>query len=541
MRPDIDAICQVELDYRIDSAFAIAKWTFTSLDPMTLEPITDPARGFLPANYNDDGIGEVDFLIKRKKNLADSTIISNKAYIVFDNEDAISTSIWTNIVDITPPVSSIDTIIYSEGLTTVSINAHDNLSGIWKYNIYAQVDSMFVPLALDVPFDSVASIEAQEGQYSYLVSQAIDSAGNIEPLIIVPPYIPVFSLQAMADTNQGFVTGSGIYDSLTSVTIEAMPNYGYRFVKWDDDNTDNPRTIVLTQDTILSAIFTTFDTTYTSVSICEGETYSFFNRDLTQAGVYLDSIPNTEGYYDFYQLSLQVNLSASTTIDTTVCGEFVYGNETYTSSQTITDNLQTYQGCDSIVTINLTVNYPATTIIDTTVCGEFVYNYVTFTGSQTIVDNLQTYQGCDSVVTINLTVNPIYEVIVYDTIIIEEEAGENYSETMVNNLQSEYGCDSTVTTVTYYVYPSGLNTIQGDISISLYPNPASGNSLLSIKGLNEDATVVVTDAQGRVISTSKLTMRQETLEIESKKLASGVYYIRIQTTNSVRTEKLIKK
>ena len=786
MRPDIDALCQVELDYRIDSAFAIAKWTFSSLDPMTLEPITDPARGFLPANYNGDGIGEVDFLIKRKKNLSDSTIISNQAYIVFDNEDAIPTSVWTNIVDITPPASSIDTIIYSEELTTLSINAHDNLSGIWKYNIYAQVDSIFVPLALDVPFDSVASIEAQEGQYSSLVSQAIDSAGNIEPLIIIPPYIPVFSLQAMADTNQGFVTGSGIYDSLTSVTIEAMPNYGYRFVKWDDDNTDNPRTIVLTQDTILSAVFTTFDTTYTSVSICEGETYSFFNRDLTQAGVYLDSIPNTEGYYDFYQLSLQVNYPTTTTIDTivcgefvygnetyttsqtitdnlqtyqgcdsvvtinltvnyptttiidttvcgefvygnetyttsqtitdnlqtyqgcdsvvtinltvnypatttidttvcgefvynyvtftgsqtivdnlqtyqgcdsvvtinltvnyptttiidtTVCGEFVYGNETYTSSQTITDNLQTYQGCDSIVTINLTVNYPASTIIDTTVCGEFVYNYVTFTGSQTIVDNLQTYQGCDSVVTINLTVNyptttiidttvcgefvygnetytssqtitdnlqtyqgcdsivtinltvnypastiidttvcgefvynyvtftgsqtivdnlqtingcdsivtinltvnPIYEITVYDTVMIEGEVGEHYSETTVNNLQSEYGCDSTVTTVTYYVYPSGLNTIQGDISISLYPNPASGNSLLSIKGLNEDATVVVTDAQGRVISTSKLAMGQETLEIESKKLASGVYYIRIQTTNSVRTEKLIKK
>ena len=203
--------------------------------------------------------------------------------------------------------------------------------------------------------------------------------------------------------------------------------------------------------------------------------------------------------------------------------------------------MQTYQGCDSIVTINLTVNYPASTIIDTTVCREFVYGNETYTSSQTITDNLQTYQGCDSVVTINLTVNPIYEVIVYDTIIIEEEAGENYSETMVNNLQSEYGCDSTVTTVTYYVYPSGLNTIQGDISISLYPNPASGNSLLSIKGLNEDATVVVTDAQGRVISTSKLTMRQETLEIESKKLASGVYYIRIQTANSVRTEKLIRK
>ena len=38
-------------------------------------------------------------------------------------------------------------------------------------------------------------------------------------------------------------------------SITAMPNNGYYFVKWSDGNTDNPRTIVLTQDTTFTAEF----------------------------------------------------------------------------------------------------------------------------------------------------------------------------------------------------------------------------------------------------------------------------------------------
>ena len=37
--------------------------------------------------------------------------------------------------------------------------------------------------------------------------------------------------------------------------ITATPNYGYHFVQWSDGNTDNPRTIVLTQDTTFTAEF----------------------------------------------------------------------------------------------------------------------------------------------------------------------------------------------------------------------------------------------------------------------------------------------
>ncbi len=37
--------------------------------------------------------------------------------------------------------------------------------------------------------------------------------------------------------------------------LTATPDYGYHFVKWSDGNTDNPRTITLTQDTTFEAIF----------------------------------------------------------------------------------------------------------------------------------------------------------------------------------------------------------------------------------------------------------------------------------------------
>ena len=40
-----------------------------------------------------------------------------------------------------------------------------------------------------------------------------------------------------------------------NVQIQAYPRDGYKFVKWADGNTDNPRTIEITQDTTMEAIF----------------------------------------------------------------------------------------------------------------------------------------------------------------------------------------------------------------------------------------------------------------------------------------------
>ena len=53
----------------------------------------------------------------------------------------------------------------------------------------------------------------------------------------------------------GSVTGSGTYVANSEVVISAIPASGYYFIKWDDGNTDNPRTILVTGDKAYQAIF----------------------------------------------------------------------------------------------------------------------------------------------------------------------------------------------------------------------------------------------------------------------------------------------
>lgn len=60
-----------------------------------------------------------------------------------------------------------------------------------------------------------------------------------------------------SDTLQGEVLGTeaGVYPYGTEIQVGAFPNSGYRFVKWDNDVTDNPYIFPLTVDTELTAIF----------------------------------------------------------------------------------------------------------------------------------------------------------------------------------------------------------------------------------------------------------------------------------------------
>lgn len=57
------------------------------------------------------------------------------------------------------------------------------------------------------------------------------------------------------DSNMGSTSGSGNYKHGETVKITAIPNYGYKFVKWDDGETANPRTVSVTEAHKYIAIF----------------------------------------------------------------------------------------------------------------------------------------------------------------------------------------------------------------------------------------------------------------------------------------------
>jgi len=83
-----------------------------------------------------------------------------------------------------------------------------------------------------------------------------------------PDYVLYELVLSSQDTLQGSVMVSDavlptVCDSLPApmYTVSAMANEGFHFSHWSDGNTDNPRTIVLTEDTTLTAFFAIDQTT----------------------------------------------------------------------------------------------------------------------------------------------------------------------------------------------------------------------------------------------------------------------------------------
>lgn len=58
-----------------------------------------------------------------------------------------------------------------------------------------------------------------------------------------------------ANPDMGSATGSGNYNIGSIATLTATANSGYRFVRWNDNNTQNPRTITVTGDATYTAYF----------------------------------------------------------------------------------------------------------------------------------------------------------------------------------------------------------------------------------------------------------------------------------------------
>ena len=90
----------------------------------------------------------------------------------------------------------------------------------------------------------------------------------------------------------------------------------------------------------------------------------------------------------------------------------------------------------------------------------------------------------------------------------------------------------------------GLNGVdEKEISIMMYPNPATSQTNLIVNGVNGETKIVLSDVQGRVLNTINTKPTSGVIEqtINLNNLAKGIYYIRIQNSDISRTQKLIVK
>ncbi|AEA42400.1 gliding motility-associated C-terminal domain-containing protein [Fluviicola taffensis] len=145
------------------------------------------------------------------------------------------------------------------------------------------------------------------------------------------------------------------------------------------------------------------------VVICLGDsleiTPSIF---VNTSGVYIDSLQNVAGCYDFTITNLFVS-GASSLVDSIICsGDSVQlGNQYYQTTGIYTDTLVSFSGCDSIATLDLTVLPPkfSTIIHDMCVGESFIHNNILYTQAGTYTQVFPT-STCDSIVTIQISLYP---------------------------------------------------------------------------------------------------------------------------------------
>ena len=178
LRPEVNVIAQIQQIY--DTNFGIIKWIVTSLDPYTMDEVTDYMIGVLPVNTDGKGVATFSYSINLKSIFNDGTQISNKASIVFDEEKPIMTPLWTNIVDAVAPTSSISYGEIDQDSIILCFTSSDNRSGIWKYELHGRVDSISPWQLVSGNIYSQVFSDTVNSLLNDFYVIAIDSAGNRE-------------------------------------------------------------------------------------------------------------------------------------------------------------------------------------------------------------------------------------------------------------------------------------------------------------------------------------------------------------------------
>ncbi len=190
--------------------------------------------------------------------------------------------------------SSLTSVTIPNRVTSMGNYAFRNCTGLTSIQVEAQTppqcfESSFYDIPEDIPvYISCGTKEAY---------QAADGWSAFTNIIEEHDYAAT-----ILSSNEDYGTATIIaYACDNELTIQATANQHYHFTQWNDGNTDNPRTFMVSQDTTLQAEFALNH--YTVTTICEisqgivtgGGTYQYGEQ------ITLQAVPNSG--YEFKQWS----------------------------------------------------------------------------------------------------------------------------------------------------------------------------------------------------------------------------------------------
>lgn len=112
-----------------------------------------------------------------------------------------------------------------------------------------------------------------------------------------------------------------------------------------------------------------------------------------------------------------------------------------------------------------------------------------------------------------------------------------YSVTL--KASNAFGFDEEIQTNYIRVVGTAIHTIEEALLFTLFPNPAKSQAIISWRGTEGNATGRLSDVTGKSIQTFTIPAQNKTYVLPLSSLASGIYFIQLQTTDGTFTQKLI--
>ncbi|MBG38298.1 MAG: hypothetical protein CL857_00075 [Cryomorphaceae bacterium] len=278
------------------------------------------------------------------------------------------------------------------------------------------------------------------------------------------------------------------------------------------------------------------------------------NGNIDYSGIPTQVFSTASGCDSIVTLDLSFNASSSGTDVVESCNTYIWidGVEYTESNNTATFVLPNAVGCDSTVTLDLTINYSSTSVDEQIACGSFTWidgiTYDEDNDEATFL--LQNAAGCDSLVTLDLEIIEVdVDVELEDNTLEAEEdddatyqwldCNDNFSaidgETdaeFTPEASGDYavqvtidGCTDTSDCYTVTI-TSGIDDLDAQYDIQLFPNPTKNNLRLSLEGIDV-VDIMLLDIQGKVLMQKSGLLNQDMIHLSN--YVAGTYFVRIIT------------
>ena len=148
---------------------------------------------------------------------------------------------------------------YCSSLTSVDIGNSVTSIGGWAFSGCTSLTTVICE-AINVPALGSGAFPdyASEQRKLYVPAESLDdykAADQWKDFGYIFPIGGTYSITLTCNLEHGTVSGDGVYQAGETATLTATPKDGYKFVRWSDDNTINPRTLTVTEDLTLTAEF----------------------------------------------------------------------------------------------------------------------------------------------------------------------------------------------------------------------------------------------------------------------------------------------